>query len=277
MTNENSVYRNAPSTFRNGIPVFSAEDDYVRNYEAIAGDHVASLSMGEGNPFIPEALWKELEDSTRELVVRYAGGGGRILDVGVGLGRLLGPLSGFEKHGMDISMEYLERAREGGIDVCFSRIEDMPYREGVFDVVVCTDVLEHVVDLNLCCAKILGVLKPGGILVVRVPYKENLECYLDKGYPYRYAHLRNFDEGSLRALFGKVFGCEFVCATMAGYRLADTRLAWRLPWGQEMLLRLIYWSRRVGGAFHRNIIRKAFLPVEFNAVFRKSALSGDAL
>lgn len=275
MTTGNSPFRSVPSTFRDGIPVFTAEDDYVRNYEAIAGDHLASLSRGEGNPFIPEALWRELEDSTRELILRHAGGG-RILDVGVGLGRLLGPLAGFERHGMDISMEYLVRAREGGIAVCHARIEDMPYREEFFDVVACTDVLEHVVDLNLCCGKILGVLKPGGILVVRVPYKENLECYLDRGYPYRYAHLRNFDEGSIRALFEKIFGCEFLCATMAGYRLADARLAWRLPWGQGMLLRLIYWSRRIGGEFHRSILRKAFLPVEFNAVFRKPARPGGA-
>lgn len=261
---------------RDGIPVFSTVDDYVRNYETIAKDHIASLSKGKGNPFIPEALWKELEDSTREIILQQAGGGGRILDVGVGLGRLLGPLSGFEKHGMDISQEYLERAREGGIEVCFARIEDMPYRDGLFDVVVCADVLEHVMDLNLCCGKILGVLKPGGVLIVRVPYKEDLGCYLDKKYPYRYAHLRNFDEGSLRVLFEKVFGCEFVCATMTGYRLADARLAWRLPWGQGMLLRLIYWSRRIGGEFHRNIVRKAFLPVEFNAAFRKPACRGDA-
>jgi len=276
MTTENSPYRSAPLNFRNGIPVFTAEDDYVRNYEAIAGDHVGSLSRGEGNPFIPEALWRELEDSTRELIIRHAGRGGRILDVGVGLGRLLGPLEGFDRHGMDISMDYLQQAREVGVEVCFARIEDMPYQEGFFDAVACTDVLEHVVDLNLCCGKILSVLKPGGILVVRVPYKEDLECYLDKMYPYRYAHLRNFDEGSLRVLFEKVFGCEFVCSTMAGYRLADTRLAWRLPWGQDTLLRLIYWSRRIGGEFHRTIVRKAFLPVEFNAVFRKPAGPGDA-
>ena len=51
---------------------------------------------------------------------------------------------GLRRHGMDISRGYLKVSREVGIDVCYARIEDMPYKPDTFDVIVCTDVLEHV-------------------------------------------------------------------------------------------------------------------------------------
>ncbi|MFX8075194.1 class I SAM-dependent methyltransferase, partial [Acinetobacter baumannii] len=79
--------------------------------------------------------------------------------------------------GIDISLDYLRRAREAGISVCFSRIEDMPYKDGFFDAIVCTDVLEHVLDLNYCTAQILRVLRPGGVLILRVPHNDLLEVY----------------------------------------------------------------------------------------------------
>ena len=55
----------------------------------------------------------------------------------------------------------------------------MPYEDGFFDAIVACDVLEHVIDLNECCRQILRVLKPGGVLIVRVPFKEDLSPYLE--------------------------------------------------------------------------------------------------
>jgi SAM-dependent methyltransferase len=254
-----------------GIPVFSVSDDYVENYARISGDHVLSLESEGRNPFIPEDIWRDAEGSTRELIEKYSAKGARILDVGVGLGRLLSPLDGYSKFGIDISLDYLKAARSRGIEVCFSRIEDMPYRREAFDVVVCTDVLEHVIDLNLCCARILSVLKKGGVLVVRVPYKEDLGGYLDPGYPYRYSHLRSFDEHSIRILFEKIFRCSFLEWTTAGYREDRTRLRYRLPAGEKILMRLVSLARRCGDTRYRNLLRKAFFPIEFNAVIRKQA------
>ena len=70
--------------------------------------------------------------------------------------------------------------------------------------------LEHVIDLNLCLKKIPSVLKKDGYLIIRVPYKENLQEYLKNSYPYNYSHLRNFDEESLLILMEKVFNLQFL-------------------------------------------------------------------
>lgn len=203
-------YRSLPIAEKNGIPIFSEIDGYVENYQTIAKDHVAQIAEDGKNPFIEEEDWRRMEQSTRELVVKHVHEGARILDVGVGLGRLLGPLGQYERHGIDISYDYLVRAKAQGIDVAFSRIEDMPYRDELFDAIVTCDVLEHVLDLDACVRNILRVLKPGGKLIVRVPYREELDSYVDDSMPYEYVHLRNFDVAGLRLLFGKIHRLNYV-------------------------------------------------------------------
>lgn len=204
------VFERAPLGHVDGIPLFSVADRFVENYEAIARDHIESLVATGENKFMTDRLMVELEESTRGLVRKYGRPGDMLLDVGVGLGRLLAPLEGFHRFGMDITMDYLKRARDEGINVAYARIEDMPYRSELFDVIVTTDVLEHVLDLNYCTDQILRVLKTGGVLIVRVPHNDLLEAYVDTPGPYELVHLRKFDVPSLRLHFEKIFNCTFV-------------------------------------------------------------------
>ena len=54
----------------------------------------ASLAQCGTNPWIPEALWTEMEATTIDLIAKYSRDGDAILDVGVGLGRLLSHFHG---------------------------------------------------------------------------------------------------------------------------------------------------------------------------------------
>lgn len=45
----------------------------------------------------------------------------------------------------------------------------LPFTDGVFDCVICAEVLEHVPDYERVLAEIHRVLKPGGVLAVSVP------------------------------------------------------------------------------------------------------------
>jgi SAM-dependent methyltransferase len=264
------IYKRAPLIMERGIPVFSDPDDYTENYERIASDHLASLRRDGTNPFVAEELWRQSEASTVSLIRRYARGGQRVLDVGVGLGRLLGQCPEFQRFGMDISWGYLEIARAAGIQVCFARVEDMPYRDGAFDLVVCTDVLEHVIDLNLCCAKLLAVVKSGGLLILRVPYREDLSGYLATTCPYRYVHLRAFDEHALRLLFERVFGCSVLEIQAAGYMPYANRLRVPVPssGGRAILSSLLPIVRSLREEWHARLVRALYLPIEINAVIR---------
>ena len=259
-----------PISIEDGIPVFSRPDDYQENYARIANDHLAYLASNGENPFIPERLWNEIEESTVRLLRKYTKDGDRILDAGVGLGRLLSHVPSLQRYGVDISADYLQRARNKGIDVALAKIEDLPYCADFFDAITCTDVFEHVLDLNLCVGKLLNVLKPGGILLVRVPYKEDLAPYTKRDYPYNFAHLRNFDEHSLTLYFTKVFRAEVVKWSTAGQwptidrlehgHFAPTRLALRV---------LAKGLRAHSGLRNSWLARWLFLPVEINFLVRK--------
>ncbi len=222
-------FNRAPLEFVNGIPVFSRRDAYVANYERIAADHVKAMEGGVENPFMDIELWKQSEDSTRRLIAATLAEGSKVLDVGVGLGRVMGPLNQFHRYGIDISIDYLKHARARGLQVAFARIEDMPFADSSFDAAVVCDVLEHVLDLNACVQQILRVIKPGGLLIVRVPYKEDLSGYLDPSMPYEFVHLRNFDEQSLRLFFEKVMRCRVEHVELAAPCLSPDRLKLRLP------------------------------------------------
>ena len=126
------------------VPVSRATDRYVENYRRIALDYVQHMQRTGHNPFITEELWQAIEALTASLVGKCARPGARTLDVGCDLGRLLGRFTQLEGRGMDLSADYLAHALGRGIRVWLARVEVMTYGERYFDIVVCTDVLEHV-------------------------------------------------------------------------------------------------------------------------------------
>jgi SAM-dependent methyltransferase len=270
MESYSNTYIKKPLRFAEGIPVFSPPDDYIENYTKIAKDHLSASTEQFDNPFISNHIWEELEDSTAELIKKYSKDKDKILDIGVGTGRLLGRFPGLNRYGLDISIDYLKRSKNLGIDVCMSRIEDMPYREQFFDLVVCTDVLEHVFDLNYCIEKILSVLKNDGLLILRVPFKEDLKIYLNYK-KYKYVHLRNFDEYSLRLLFERVFNCEFVTATPACIKPLGTYFNYKIPYLRisNIFKAFIWLINLFSMEFGRKLTSILYSPIEINIIFKK--------
>ncbi len=266
-------YITEPIEVIDGIPVFSKADDYTDNYEQISNDHVSSMDSGHGNPFMSEGYWEAIEKDTVSLMHKYSKPGDRILDVGVGLGRLLDYLPNtYEKHGTDISFHYLKRAKAKRIDVVYAKIEDMPYPPGYFDLIVCTDVLEHVFNLHLCIEKILHVLKPGGHLLVRVPYREDLGYYLKSKIPYKYVHLRNFDEHNMELMFTKIFDCAMTEKKLSGVQITYTHLKYNFPLSKG--LNFLFPHKYVSGPINRigwlrSLVQVFFLPNEINVVVKK--------
>jgi ubiquinone/menaquinone biosynthesis C-methylase UbiE len=118
---------------------------------------------------------------------------------------------------MDISKTYLNYISTHDVSLCLAKLEDAPYEDKFFDAVVCTDVLEHVIDLNQVITHLFRILKNDGLLFIRVPYKENLAQYLTVDYPYQFAHLRNFDDSSLQLLFEKIFNQKIIAVKKGPY------------------------------------------------------------
>jgi SAM-dependent methyltransferase len=103
-----------------------------------------------------------------------AGSGKKVLDVGCGQGEALQWLTeqGFEPHGIEPSDEAAALARERGLDARTATLEDILTEAGpppTFDAVLLLNVLEHVPDAPAMLRGINRLLKPGGLLYVRVP------------------------------------------------------------------------------------------------------------
>lgn len=213
--NESSLHRSSvpftrqPLTVISGIPIFIEPDRYTRNYDRIARDHLASLDLSGTNPFMADEAWTALDDSSAAVLADILKPGDVILDAGVGLGRILSRFPQYERHGVDIALEYLDRTIHHGIHVALAKLEALPYPDGSFDVVTTTDVLEHVMKFDDVTAEIVRVLKPGGHLVLRVPLEEDMKVYYDYNQ-YDFVHLRRFDLWSLRLHFERILNLTFV-------------------------------------------------------------------
>lgn len=266
---KDTIYKRKPAGFINGIPLFSDNNDFIESYEQLSHEEVEGYELTGNLTLDPEEIRTEVENTTIELINKYAVEGQKILDVGLGWGTLLEKYPHLERYGIDISLTFLEKARSKGITVAFSLIEDMPYRDDFFDVVISTDVLEHVIDLNRCVASILATLKPGGVFIVRVPYKGDLSTYADPACPYEYAHLRSFDEHALTLLFRNIFKCEVLEYTKAVYYYPKSFL--RQKFWMNFLINFFWRMKKALPGLHNLLKQRLLEPLEINMVVRKPA------
>lgn len=92
----------------------------------------------------------------------------RVLEVGCGWGELAARIAtelGADVSALDLSPRMVELARERGVDAIVGDVQELPYADEAFDVVVAAWMLYHVPDLERGLAEIVRVLRPGGSLV----------------------------------------------------------------------------------------------------------------
>lgn len=118
---------------------------------------------------VPFSLWRWRKWQGR--VLPYARG--LVLEVGCGTGALMERLQAKgEVVGMDLSQEMLARAvrrqRSRGLAVPLvcGDVQDLPFRDGAFDSVVSTFVINAVPNLQDALREMLRVLKAGGSLAL---------------------------------------------------------------------------------------------------------------
>ena len=103
---------------------------------------------------------------------RSLDGGGRVLDLGAGDGRLSVELAAAQLTLADVSEVALARAAArlpGAAIVALDPDEPLPLDDSVFDLVLCAETLEHVRDVQLLLSEARRVLVPGGTLAVTTP------------------------------------------------------------------------------------------------------------
>jgi SAM-dependent methyltransferase len=90
---------------------------------------------------------------------------GRVLDAGCGDGVFARALAAPVVVGIDAAPGMVERARARGVDAREADIEQLPFPDGEFDVVVCNWVLYHLRDVEAGVRELARVLRAGGRFV----------------------------------------------------------------------------------------------------------------
>jgi SAM-dependent methyltransferase len=247
------------STEDRSSSIFNA---YFLNYANIAQDDLA-------NSIQPAEYLEAQAKSLLSYVVPIKGL--RICEIGVGQGLLFDKLLATEAAsltGVDISTAYLRRYASDAA-VIVANAENLPYANE-FDLVIASEILEHVLNLGDLLISIRRSLVPGGRVAVRVPYKEDLRQYArQSGCPYEFVHLRTFTRDSLVSLM-RYGGFQLRRLVYDG-SFEDRRRGWTryaAPILRPYLARIFagdLTNRRV----HNIATRLVVHPVTLTAVFEK--------
>jgi SAM-dependent methyltransferase len=167
---------------------------------------------------------QDLYASTKyDILEGYLAGrtGLRVLNAGCGSGELSLRLAarGHTVVGIDVEPAYIElavrNASASGAENCtftVCSIEDYDGAGG-FDCVVSTDVLEHIADDRAAFARLAGLARPGGLVLITVPAGQWLFGHHDE----QLGHYRRYSKRTLRDLV-RVY-CDVEAVRYFGFSL----------------------------------------------------------
>lgn len=111
------------------------------------------------------------------LARRYCESGGRLLEIGSGLGHLVAQLEdSFETVGVDLNHWAVRKSKEVVEKTALqtASAEELPFADGAFNVVIIKHIVEHLPHPEQAIAEIGRVTAPGGILILATPNLDSL-------------------------------------------------------------------------------------------------------
>lgn len=100
----------------------------------------------------------------------------RALEVGCGAGNILEQMAPAQLHGVDLSAYLLKksqhRLQQFQAELSQANAQRLPLADRQFDKIVCSEVLEHVVNPEQVIKEMARVAKTEGVIVISVPNEE---------------------------------------------------------------------------------------------------------
>jgi len=134
--------------------------------------------------------------------------GGKVLDLGCGLGRFFPFLKGAEITGLDFTQKVLDQAKADHADLNPTiTLQDVAkngldcYEDNSFDFIFCGEVIEHMENPQALIDEMHRVVKKGGVVITTTPYQDRIVC--DE-------HLWEYDYYDLEKLYA---GFEYVAVS----------------------------------------------------------------
>jgi ubiquinone/menaquinone biosynthesis C-methylase UbiE len=125
------------------------------------------------------------ESFARRAVTPEAAGAVRVLDAGGGSGGVLELFSPQLRLAVavDLDLPSLLQHRAPAVRRAASDLAHLPFPDGLFDLVLCSWVLEHLAQPEQQVAEVVRVLKPGGRFVFITPNSRNPVTFLNRTVP----------------------------------------------------------------------------------------------
>lgn len=148
------------------------EDNSAEGYDLLWGNASNLEAFRAEANHVRDKLTVEIVDHIEARVQQNA----KVVDIGCGVGDLLEEVRkrnpSVELFGLDFSAKAVEGAREAIPDGEFKQFSierTLPYETAAFDLVLCTDVLEHLEYPKLIVAELVRICQPGGMVAIVVP------------------------------------------------------------------------------------------------------------
>ena len=146
-------------------------------------------------------------------------------------------MEGWERHGVELSEKHADSAKKQtfGESIFCGLIEDYPVTKERFDVITFQDSFDHLVDPRYILQKSHDLLKPEGLIVIKV---HNISCLYAKLTGSKFyailppMHLFYFNETSLIQLL-KRSRFRWIKSRFIGHMLALETVLFRLSSGNQ--------------------------------------------
>ena len=115
----------------------------------------------------------------------------------------------------------LDRSRRLDPDFVADLEEPLPFSNGLFKTIICTEVLEHVQKPCLVIKNIFDILPPGGAFIVTAPFNKELHPGSDYGDYWR------FSPSGMSILLSEFSYAEITASNEGRRPLAVYAIAWR--------------------------------------------------
>ena len=190
------------------VPPFLRDSGLFRRVAKLAwGPHIDKLAkFRERAPFLTaeeyELLYREHPrvhegtDNSEACIARIIADvtGDSVCDVGCGTGVMLSRIKAARPElnrvtGVDFVVD--DAAALPGIDYLAAKIESLPFDDGAFDTVICTHVIEHVLEYRQSVAELRRIAKKRVIIIVprEREYRYSFNPHFNF-FPYTHSFLR---------------------------------------------------------------------------------------
>ena len=197
--------------------------DYISHYKADA-EQFDYFHNSDTTDHAYEVLF-------REFIRRLAGKPAKVLDVGSG-GGWTRELPHDHIFFVDLSHKNLLTLKPGSSGAILADACYLPFKTESLNLVIASEILEHLNSPETAADEILRVLRKGGKAIVSTPYKEKLRYALcihcNQVTPIN-AHLRSFDKEALSSLFSNAKKKTYLFGSKILVLLRVPRLFYRLP------------------------------------------------